>query len=107
MFPAGSFGVGVTVAHLNPVRWDDGALPVGVVSSRPSRLGDLLAVGSKTAEQKGVQLQRVAEARSVLAAYEAELVVGLACDRPASGDRRRSEPGAASGEWAARLLDED
>jgi hypothetical protein len=28
-------------------------------------------------------------------------------DRPATDDRQRSQPGAASGEWAAQLLDED
>ena len=43
----------------------------------------------------------------MLAAFKAELVVGLAADRPASGDRQRGQTGAASGEWAAQLLDED
>jgi len=105
MFPPEAFGVGVTVAELSPARWDDVTLPAGVVA-RPSRIGDLLPVESMTPEQKAVQLQRVQEAKSVLAGYEAELVVGLASDRPASEDRRRSEPGAASGEWAAALLDE-
>ncbi len=105
MFPPEAFGVGVTVAELSPVLWDDVMLPAGVVS-RPSRLGDLLPVESMTPEQKAVQLQRVAEAEAVLAAFKAELVVGLAGDRPASDDQRRSRPGAASGEWAALLLDE-
>jgi hypothetical protein len=59
-----------------------------------------------TPEQKALQLQRVQEAKSVLAGYEAELVEGLASDRPASDDRQRCQPGAASGEWAAALLDE-
>jgi hypothetical protein len=105
MFPPEVFGVGVTVAELSPVRWDDAPLPTGVVA-RPSRLGDLLPVESMTPAQKAAQLQRVVEAEAVLAAFKAELVVGLASDRPASGDRGRSEPGAASGEWAAQLLDE-
>jgi hypothetical protein len=39
MFPAKVFGVGVTVAELCPASWDDGVLPVGMGSSRPSRLG--------------------------------------------------------------------
>ena len=43
----------------------------------------------------------------MLAAYKAELVVGLAADRPASADRQRGQVGAASAEWAAQLLDED
>ena len=60
-----------------------------------------------TPEQKAAQLQRVEEAEAVLAAFKAELVVGLATDRPASDDRQRGQVGAASGEWAAQLLDED
>jgi hypothetical protein len=107
MFPPEVYGVGVTVAHLTPAPWEDEVvLPAGVVS-RPSRLGDLLSVDLMTPGQKAVQLQRVQEAKSMIAAYEAELVVGLATDRPASDDRQRSQPGAASGEWAAQLLDED
>ena len=106
MFPPEAFGVGVTVAELCPAPRDDVALPAGVVA-RPSRLGDLLPVESMTAEQKAAQLQRVEQVEAVLAAFKAELVVGLAVDRPASDDRRRGQVGAASGEWAAQLLDED
>jgi hypothetical protein len=105
MFPPGAFGVGVTVASLTPAVWDD-VLPAGVMA-RPSRLGELLPVGLMTPEQKATHLQRVEEAEAVLAAYKAELVVGLAADRPASDDRQRGQVGAASGEWAAQLLDED
>src|SRR3954452_22038160 len=107
MFPPGAFGVGVTVAELRPALWEDVALPPGVISSRPSRLGDLLPVDLMTPEQKAAQLQRLEEAEAVLAAFKAELVVGLAADRPASLDRRRGQTGAASGEWAAQMLDED
>jgi hypothetical protein len=106
MFPPDAFGVGVTVASLHPDPWPE-VLPAGVVSSRPSRLGDLLSVAVMTPAQKAVQLQRVQEAKSVLAAYEAELVVGLAGDSPATVDRRRGQVGAASEEWAEDLLDED
>ncbi|SOD98186.1 HNH endonuclease signature motif containing protein [Blastococcus haudaquaticus] len=107
MFPPGAFGVGVTVAELQPaVSCDDVVLPPGVVA-RPSRLGDLLQVDLMTPEQKAEQLQRVEEAEAVLAAYRVELVVGLAADRPASDDRQRGQAGAASGEWAAQLLDAD
>ena len=105
MFPPGVFGVGVTVASLAPDPWED-VLPAGVVSSRPSRIGDLLSVSSMTAAQKAVQLQRVQQAQSVLAAYEVELVVGLASDRP-SRDDRRGQVGAASEDWASDQLDED
>src|SRR3954454_7063762 len=105
MFPPEAFGVGVTVAELSPAPWDDVVLPPGVVS-RPSRMGELLPVALMTPEQKAAQLQRVEEAEAVLAAFKAELVVGLAADRPATGDRRPGQTGAASGEWAARLVDD-
>ncbi len=72
---------------------------------RPSRVGELLSVDLMTAEQKASNLELVAEMEAQLAAFKAELVVGLAADRPASDDRRSGQPGAASGEWAAQLLD--
>jgi hypothetical protein len=106
MFPPEVFGVGVTVAELTPGVPDDVVLPAGVVA-RPSRLGELLRVDLMTPKQKAQHLQRVEEAESVIAAFKAELVVGLAADRPASDDRQRGQVGAASGEWAAELLDED
>jgi hypothetical protein len=58
-----------------------------------------------TAEQKAANLELVAQVEAQLAAFKAELVVGLAADRPASEDRRPGQAGAASGEWAAQLLD--
>ena len=67
--------------------------------------GELLPVDHMTAEQKAANLGLVAELEAQLAAFKAELVVGLAADRPASDDRRSGRPGAASGEWAAQLLD--
>src|SRR5688572_27630901 len=106
MFPPGAFGVGVTIAGLHPFVPDEVSLPAEVVQ-RPSRLGELLPVEWMTAEQKAANLQLVAEAEAQLSAFKAELVVGLAADRPASGDRQRGQVGAASGEWAAQLLDED
>ena len=104
MFPSGAFGVGVTVAALHAAVPDDLILPAGVVQ-RPSRLGELLPVERMTPEQKAANLQLVAQAEAQVAAFKAELVVGLAADRPATGDRRSGQPGAASGEWAAELLD--
>src|SRR3954466_999793 len=107
MFPPEVYGVGVTVERLLPAPWEEEVvLPAGVVS-RPSRLGELLPVDAMTAEQKAVQFQRVQQVESVLAAYKAELVVGLAADRPATVDRRRGQTGAASERWADDLLDED
>jgi hypothetical protein len=99
MFPPETFGVGLTVAELRP------ALPGA--PGRPSRLGEALPVRQMTPEQKAAHLQLVEQAESALAAFRAELVVGLAGDRPASEDRQRGQVGAASGEWAAKLLDGD
>ena len=106
MFSPESFGVGVTVARRGPASWDEPSAPVWV-GSRSLRPGVLLPVESMTAEQKALQLQTVAQAEAVLAAYKAELVVGLAADRPATADRRRGQTGAASEQWADDLLDED
>jgi hypothetical protein len=106
MFPPGAFGVGLTVAELRPIPDGPVALSSGALD-RPSRLGELLPVDLMTAEQKAANLQLVEEAESALAAFKAELVVGLATDRPASSDRQRGQVGAASGEWAAPQLDED
>jgi len=107
MFPPEVYGVGVTVERLLPAPWEEEVVvPAGVVS-RPSRLGELLPVDAMTPEQKAVQLQRVQQAESMLAGYKAELVAGLAADRPATVDRRRGQTGAASEQWADDLLDED
>src|SRR4051795_4360141 len=107
MFPPEVYGVGVTVERLLPAPWEEEVvLPAGVVS-RPSRLGELLPVDALTPEQKATQLQRVQQVESVLAAYKAELVVGLGEDRPATVDRRRGPSGAAAEQWADDLLDED
>ena len=102
MFPPEAFGVGVTVAELHPRVPGGDLVPAGVVA-RPSRLGDLLPVALMTPEQKAAHLQRVEQAESALAAFKAELVVGLAEDRPASMTggagrsgprRRRGRPGS-------------
>src|SRR5688500_4211181 len=105
MFPPGAFGVGLTVAPLPSVVLDGVLPPPTQGVERPSRLGELLSVDLMTAEQKASNLELVAEVEAQLAAFKAELVVGLAADRPASDDRRSGQPGAASGEWAAQLLD--
>ena len=106
MFPPEAFGVGVTVAELHPPVAGGELLPAGV-TARPSRLGEMLPVAAMTTAQKAANLQRVEQAESALAAFKAELVVGLADDRPAGLDRRRSQVGAASKAWSAGQLDED
>ena len=108
MFPVGAFGVGVSVAALDD-RLPVDRLPVEGLPSDPdpwpSRLGELLPVDQMTAEQMAGHLQRLQAVKAEIAAFETELVDGLAAKRPVSDDRQRGEVGAASGEWAARLLD--
>ena len=55
-------------------------------------LGTRLSVSALTKEQKAVELQRVVAARAMAAAYEAELVMGLADDTPTPSTRHRTTP---------------
>ena len=73
-----------------PLGGDDGPVRPG---GRPSRLSEVLPVAGWSPAQKAMELGRSQRSRSVLAAYEAELVVGLAADRPDALDRRRGQSG--------------
>ncbi len=64
------------------------------------RLGELLPASRLTPEEKAVELERIARVEGQLAAYKAELVVGLAHDRPDAADPQRGTPGSASPVWA-------
>ncbi|HEY0126024.1 MAG TPA: DUF222 domain-containing protein, partial [Blastococcus sp.] len=96
MFEGGAYGVGVTVASLEPVLWP--ALPPGVVE-RPTRLGEMMPVAVRSDAELAVELQRVDQVEGRLAAYRAELVAQLAARRPDAADRQIGEPGAASPDW--------
>ncbi|WP_306433776.1 DUF222 domain-containing protein [Modestobacter marinus] len=58
-----------------------------------------LPVSWLTDEEKAVELQRVQERRAVDAAYEAELILALAAERPASVDPPPDHPGARRPGW--------
>ncbi|WP_324273986.1 hypothetical protein [Blastococcus brunescens] len=88
----------MTVTRVDVAPWNEAPLPKGVVS-RPTRLGELLPVASRTDAEIAAELQRVDQMESRLAAYKAELVTGLAVRRPDSLDRQIGEPGAASPGW--------
>src|SRR3954471_20364992 len=105
MFPPGFYGVGVSIAALEELPLEGIDLD-SEAEPWPSRLGELLPVWEMTAEQKAFHLQRLQARKAEIEAFEAELIVGLAEDRPASADRQRGQAGAASGQWAAQLLDE-
>jgi hypothetical protein len=94
----GAYGVAVAVAPSATAPWPEQPLPAGV-TARPSRLSDLLPVAARTDGEIAAELQRLVEVESALAAYEAELVNGLAARRPDSADLELGEPGAASEGW--------
>src|SRR3954467_3943076 len=102
MFPPGSYGVALAVDPLEEPGFDE-----AFAEPWPSRLGELLPVERMTDAQMGMHLQGVQARKGELEAFEAELIVGLAGHRPAYQDRQRGQAGAASGEWAAQLLDGD
>jgi len=51
-------------------------------------------------EQKAAELRRLQARRAMDAAYEAELVLGLAADTPDTLDPPADQPGAQRGSWA-------
>jgi hypothetical protein len=98
VFDGDGFGVGLTVAPLDPVP-SDWPAPDGV-QRRPTRLTELMPVSARTPEGKAAELARVQRLKAQLAAYEASVIVSFAADRPATDDRPAGEPGAASPGWA-------
>jgi hypothetical protein len=77
------YGVGLTV---QPLGLEDpgSAGPPGAVA-RPSRLTEVLPVGEWSDAEHALELERIQRMKSVLAAYEAAVVVGLAGHRPNDG----------------------
>jgi hypothetical protein len=59
-----------------------------------------LPVGLLTREEKAAELQRLQARKAMDAAYEAELVMGLADDTPDTLDPPPGQPGARKGSWA-------
>src|ERR671920_1522908 len=59
-----------------------------------------LPVSLLSKAQKAAELQRVQARRAMDAAYEAELVMGLADDTPDTLDPPADHPGARRGSWA-------
>jgi hypothetical protein len=103
----GDFGVGVMALDTRP--FPAGALSPGVaepadllppgVVERPARLGELMPVAWRSDTELAGELQRITRAEAQLAAWKAEVVMGLAARRPADEDRAPDEPGAASPGW--------
>jgi hypothetical protein len=77
------YGVGLTVTPLG-LHEPASAGPEGVVA-RPSRLTEVLPVGEWSAAEQAMELERIQQLTSMLAAYEAAVVMGFAGNRPPSG----------------------
>ncbi len=71
---------------------------VDLLADRPAPFRRL-PVSLLSREQKAAELVRVQELRARTAAYEAELVLGLADDTPDDGDPPPGTPGARRGSW--------
>jgi hypothetical protein len=91
VFGGSGFGVGLTVALLE----SPAHLPPDPVRVQ---LSDALPVHARSAAEKVVELRRLQQLKAMLAAYELDLVAGLAADRPDTFDRRPGQPGAGAGE---------
>jgi hypothetical protein len=72
---------------------------VGWLLDRPPTTARL-PVGALTREEKATELRRLQARKAMEAAYEAELVLGLADDTPDTLDPPPDQPGARKGSWA-------
>ncbi|SFO72211.1 protein of unknown function [Geodermatophilus dictyosporus] len=72
---------------------------LGLLVAEPPELRRL-PVAALTREQKAAELEHVAALKARLAAYEAELVLGLADDTPDDLDPPPGTPGSQRGSWA-------
>jgi hypothetical protein len=97
VFDGDGFGVGLTVAPRDALS-SDWPAPDGV-EVRPTRLTELLSVGSRSPAGKAAELARVQRLEAQLAAYEAAVIVSFAGDRPDTDDRTVGQAGAASPDW--------
>jgi hypothetical protein len=70
----------------------EGALVGWLLQRKPTV--ERLPAGALSAAEKAAELQRVQARRAMAAAYEAELVMGLAADRPDDDDPPPGHPGA-------------
>lgn len=105
MFGGGGYGVTVTAAPVEPLPFDVHLPPPGL-DGRPVPLGRLMPAARRSPEEKAVELGRVAQVESMVAAYRVELVVSLARDRSSRLDCAPGTVGAASPEWARDPVDE-
>jgi hypothetical protein len=76
----------------------EAALVVRLLERPPS--SSRLPVGVLTRAEKAAELRRLQARKAMDAAYEAELVLGLAADTPDTLDPPADQPGAQRGSWA-------
>ena len=86
------------MSSVGPVRSPLEAELVGrLLERRPTSVR--LPVGLLTRQEKAAELQRLQARKAMDAAYEAELVMGLADDTPDTLDPPPGHPGARKGSW--------
>jgi len=86
-------GIGVGLTPRRP-EVDDRLRALGV---RRARLSEALPIASWSDAEKALELGRIQQARAMLDAYEAALVVAFAADRPDALDPGPDHPGASRG----------
>jgi hypothetical protein len=84
------YGVGLTVTELGV---DSGPAEPG---ARRARLSEVLPVAAWSDGEKALELTRIQQARAMLDAYEAAVVVGFAADRPEVADPQPGRRGAST-----------
>jgi len=63
---------------------------------RPPRLSEILPVAGRSSAENAAELVRVQQLKAALGAYEMELILAVAADRPASADRHPGQPGVGT-----------
>src|SRR3954447_12778566 len=91
--------------YVRSVHGSAGELQIDLVWERQVTV-PRLPVAWLSDEEKAVELQRVQARRAMDAAYEAELILGLADQRPASADPAPDTPGGRRPGWTAQTAAE-
>jgi hypothetical protein len=92
------FGVALAVEPMGGAWPAEAAPPTGPAPARPARLSEVLPVVERSAAEIALELGQLQRVKAMLAAYEADLVLGLAAHRPQEPDRRPGGPGSG---WSA------
>jgi hypothetical protein len=90
-----SFGVALAVRPLG-ADWTGLEPGEGGAPTRPARLSEVLPVAGRSSAENAAELVRVQQLKAALGAYEMDLILAVAADRPACADRQPGQPGAGT-----------